>query len=152
MATTQECLEKVQQEYQELRVEKEQLLGRIKDLELQKTTLEANERQSQGQEAKLKEKITSLTTALEEAKEQQVSLQPFKEHVLAQKAKMLQLQTAIEEERCRVLQVDGRLEEILGTSSYFVDRSQDILEVLKTRMARLENNEEAPVELPSKDR
>ena len=70
METSQECLEKVQQEYQELRAEKEQLLGRIKDLKLQKTTLEANERQSQGQEVELKEQITSLTIALEEAKEQ----------------------------------------------------------------------------------
>ena len=43
------------------------------------------------------------------------------------------------------------MEEILETSSYFVDRSQDILEVLTARMARLENNEETPVELPSKD-
>ena len=64
---------------------------------------------------------------------------------------MLQLQVAIEEEQCRVLQVDRRLEEILETSSYFVDRSQDILEVLTGRMARLEANEEAPAELPSKD-
>ena len=103
--------------------------------------MEANERQSQEHEAKLQEQITSLTAALEEAKEQQVSLQPFKEHVLAQKDKMLQLQTAIEEERCRVLQVDGRLEEILETSSYFVDRSQDILEVLTARMEILENDE-----------
>ena len=50
-----------------------------------------------------------------------------------------------------MLQVDGRLEEILETSSYFVDRSQDVLEVLTVRMARLENNEETPAELPSKD-
>ena len=64
---------------------------------------------------------------------------------------MLRLQAAIEEERCKVLQVDGRLEEILETSSYFVDRSQDVLEVLTARMARLENNEETPAELPSKD-
>ena len=71
---------------------------------------------------------------------------------MAQKAKMLQLQMAIEDERCRVLQIDGQLEEILETSSYFVDRSQDILEVLKSRMARLENDEETPTELPSKDR
>ena len=134
-----------------MRAEKEQLLDRIKDLELQKTTLEANERQSQGQEAKLKEQITSLTTALEEAREQQVSLQPFKEHVLAQRDKMLQLQVAIEEERCKVLQIDSQLEEILETSSYFVDRSQDILEVLTGRMARLEANEETLAELPSKD-
>ena len=65
---------------------------------------------------------------------------------------MLQLQVSIEEERCRVLQIDRRLEEILETSSYFVDRSQDILEVLTARMERLETNEEAPAELPSKDR
>ena len=65
------------------------------------------EKQAQEQETKLQEHISSLTTALEEAKEQQVDLQPFKEHVLAQKAKMLKLQTAIEEERCKVLQIDG---------------------------------------------
>ena len=64
---------------------------------------------------------------------------------------MLQLQIAIEEERCKVFQIDDRLEEILETSSCFVDRSQDVLEVLTARMARLENNEETPTELPSKD-
>ena len=51
-----------------------------------------------------------------------------------------------------MLQIDGRLEEILETSSYFMDRSQDVLEVLTARMARLENNEETPAELPSKDK
>ena len=49
------------------------------------------------------------------------------------------------------MQIDNRLEEILETSSYFVDRSQDILEVLTARMERLETNEESPTELPSKD-
>ena len=72
--------------------------------------------------------------------------------MLAQKANMLQLQTAVEGERCKVLQIDGRLEKILETSSYFIDRSQDVLEVLTARMERLENNEETHVELPSKDR
>ena len=72
-------------------MEKERLLGRIEGLELQRTTLEASEKQAQEQKLKLQEQISSLTTALEEAREQQVDLQPFKEHVLAQKAKMLQL-------------------------------------------------------------
>ena len=71
----------------------------------------------------LKEQLASLTADLEAAKEQQVNLQPFKEYILAQKAQMLQLQTALEEERCKVLQIDSRLEEIMETSSYFVDRS-----------------------------
>ena len=48
------------------------------------------------------------------------------------------------------MQVDNRLEEILETSSYFVDRSQDILEVLTGRMARLEANEETSADLPLK--
>ena len=50
-------------------MEKEQLLGKIEDLELQKTTLEASEKQAQEQETKLQEQISSLTTTLEEAKE-----------------------------------------------------------------------------------
>ena len=64
---------------------------------------------------------------------------------------MLQLHTALEEDRCKVLQIDSRLEEIMETSSYFIDRSQDVLEVLNARMARLESNAEVPVELPAKD-
>ena len=64
---------------------------------------------------------------------------------------MHHLQVSIEEERCKILQVDNRLEDILETSSYFVDRSQDILEVLTGRMARLEVNEEIPIDLPAKD-
>ena len=43
------------------------------------------------------------------------------------------------------------MEEILETASFFVDRSQDVLEVLTVRMAKLENNEENPAELPAKD-
>ena len=39
----------------------------------------------------------------------------------------------------------------METSSYFVDRSQDVLEVLNARMARLENNAKTPAELPAKD-
>ena len=50
-----------------------------------------------------------------------------------------------------MLQGDGRLEEILETSFYFVDRSQDVLEVLTAIMARLESNKETPPELPAKN-
>ena len=39
----------------------------------------------------------------------------------------------------------------METSSYFVDISQDVLEVLIGRMERLENDEETPAELPLKD-
>ena len=49
------------------------------------------------------------------------------------------------------MQVDNRLEEILETSSYFIDRSQDILEVPTGRIARLEANEEIPANLLEND-
>ena len=39
----------------------------------------------------------------------------------------------------------------METSSYFIDRSQHILEVLTGRIARLEANEEIPADLPAKD-
>ena len=63
---------------------------------------------------------------------------------------MHQLQVSIKDERCEVLQIDNRLEEILETTSYFVDRSQYILEVLTGRMVRIETNEEIPTDLPAK--
>ena len=69
--TTQECLEKVQKEYQELRVEKDWLLGKVEELEeQQKIILQASELHTQEQNKKHQEHIASLTTALEEAREQ----------------------------------------------------------------------------------
>ena len=80
----------MQKECQELRSEKEKLLGKVEELEeQQKIILQASEMHSQEQKEKHQEHISSLTVALEEAREQQVNLQPFKEHVLAQKAKIL---------------------------------------------------------------
>ena len=64
---------------------------------------------------------------------------------------MLQLQTALEEERCKVLQMDSRLEEIIETSSFFVDRSQDVLEVLKAGIAGPEDDAEILEGLAVKD-
>ena len=58
----------------------------------------------------------------------------------------------IEEERYKIVQIDNRLEEILDTTSYFVDKSQDILEVLTRRIVWIETNEETSVELLAKDR
>ena len=40
----------------------------------------------------------------------------------------------------------------MDTASYFVDKSEYILEALTTRIARVENDEEVPAKLPSKDK
>ena len=82
--TTQECLVRVQKEYQELKTEKELLMQKVEELEeQQKIILQASELHSQEQNKKHQEHFASLTATLEEAREQQVNLQPFKEHVLA---------------------------------------------------------------------
>ena len=49
------------------------------------------------------------------------------------------------------MQIDNRLEEIVDTTSYFLDRSQDILEFLKGKMVWVEENKESPAELVVKD-
>ena len=72
--------------------------AKVEDLEAQQTIIyESNTEYTK----ELKEQLASLTVELETAKEQQVDLQPLQEYILAQKAKMLQLQTALEEEICK---------------------------------------------------
>ena len=48
------------------------------------------------------------------------------------------------------MQIDTRTEEIIDTTSYFLDRSQDILDILKGRMVWVEANKESPAELAVK--
>ena len=103
-----------------------QLQSKVGELETQRATMEETEKQLHVQAAEFKGQIASLAASLKEAKEQQTNIQTFKEHVLTQRSRMHQLQASIEEEICRVLQVDNRMEEILETTSYFVDRSQAV--------------------------
>ena len=100
----------------------------------------------------MEEHYTSLTASLKDAIEQKIDFQPLKEHVLTQRRKIHHLQMCVEEERCKILQIDSKLEEILDTTSYFLDRSQEILEILMGRIVWLETNEEPPMDLPVKDR
>ena len=55
------------------------------------------------------------------------------------------------EERLKVQQIDIRLEEIVSTTSYFLDRTQDILETLRGRMAWVEANKEYLADIFVKD-
>ena len=65
--------------------------------------MEEIEKQFQVQATEFKGQMDSLAASLKEAKEQQTSIHPFKEHVLTQRSRMHQLQVSIEEERCKVL-------------------------------------------------
>ena len=66
--------------------------------------------------------------------EQKADIQPLKEHALMLRKNIHKIQLQIEDERCKVQQIDTRLEEIVSTTSYFLDWTWDILEILKVRM------------------
>ena len=124
--------------------------NRVIELESEKASTE-EEKQYQLQVAVLDGHNASLKKSLKDAMEQKMDVEPLKEHVLTQRRKIHHLQMCIEEERCKIVQIDNRLEEILDTTSYFVDRSQDILEFLTRRIVCIETNKETPTELPAKD-
>ena len=68
--TTQEALEKVQKECQDLKSEKGQLLAKVEELEEQlKILLQENDMHTQELRKEHQEQISSLTTALEVARE-----------------------------------------------------------------------------------
>ena len=48
--------------------------------------------------------------------EQKANIRPLKEHFLMLRKKIHQIQLQIEDERCKVLQIDTRLEEIASTT------------------------------------
>ena len=56
------------------------------------------------------------------------------------------IQLYMEDERYKFQQIDTKLEEIVGTTSYILDRTQDILEILKGRMVWVETNKEPPID------
>ena len=55
------------------------------------------------------------------------------------------------EESFKVQQIEVRLEEIINTASYFLDRTQDILETLQGIMTWIERSKEPPTDVPPKD-
>ena len=137
--------------YENMSAEKDQLQNKVAEFETEKATTKEREKQYQIQVVVLEEQNTSLTTSLKDAIEQKTDFQPLKAHVLTQRRKIHQLQMCIEEERCKILQIDNRLEEISETTSYFLDRSQEIMEILMGRIMWIETNKETLAELPVKD-
>ena len=65
--------------------------------------------------------------------------------------KIHQIQLQIAKERLKVQQIDIKLEEIVSTTSYFLDRTHDILETLQGRMAWAEANKEYLADIFVKD-
>ena len=83
---------------------------KAEELEAQRATMEEKEKQFQVQVVDFEGHITSLADTLKDTSKHQTNIQPVQEHVLSQRRRMHQLQKSIEEERCKILQVDSRLE------------------------------------------
>ena len=60
------------------------------------------------------------------------------------------MQLQMVEERFKVQQIEIRLEEIINTASFFLDRTQDILETLQGRMTWVETSKNPPTDVPPK--
>ena len=100
-----EKLQRLQQEYQVLKIEKndlktsyetlsaerDQLQGKIAELEAQKATIEEREKQYQVQVASFEGHIAWLIASLKDSSEQQTDIQPLKKHVLVQRRRMHQM-------------------------------------------------------------
>ena len=79
----------------------------------------------------LENQKTSREVSLKATMEKKIDIEPLNKHGLTLRNKIHQMQLQMVEELLKVQQVEIRLEEIINTTSYFLDRTQDILEALK---------------------
>ena len=121
------------------------------ELEVQRTTTEGKAKLYETQIVALEDQKNSLEVSLKIAMEQEADVEPLKKHALMLKNKIHQMQIHMVEERFKVQQIEIRLEEIINTTSYFLDMTQDILETLQGRMTWVETSKEPSVDVPPKD-
>ena len=136
---------------EKLNKEKGKLEDKVIELEVQRTTMKGKAKMHETQIVALEDQKNSLEVSLKTTMEQKADVEPLKKHSLTLKNKSHQIQLQMVEERFKVQQIEIRLEEIINTSSYFLDRTRDILETLQGRMTWVETNKEPPVDVPPKD-
>ena len=115
---------------EELNKEKGKLEDKVTELEVQRTTAEGKAKLHETQVVALEDQKNSLEASLKTTMEKKVDVEPLNKHALILMNKIHQMQIQMVEERLKVQQVEIRLEEIISTASYFLDRTQDILEAL----------------------
>ena len=98
----------------------------------------------------MKAQKASLEASLKALNEQKTYIEPLKKLSLTLRSKIDQIQLQITKEMLKVQQVETRLEEIVSVASYFLDRTQDILEILQGHLNWLETTKEPPADPPIK--
>ena len=101
------------------------------ELEMQNTTAEGKAKLYETWVVALENQKTSLEVSLKAAMEQKTDIEPLKKHALTLINKILQMQLQMAKEMLKVQQVEINLEEIINTTSYFLDRTKDIFEALQ---------------------
>ena len=135
---------------EELSKEKGSLENKVAKLELHKITTEERAKHSETQITPLEAQKDSLESLLKVENEQRTDIEPLKKHALMLKSKIYQMQLQIADEILKVQKVETRLEEIVSTTSYCLDRTQDILEIIQGRLTWLETTKEPPANAPIK--
>ena len=118
---------------------------------MQKTTAEGKSKHYETQVVALETQKASPEVSLKAANEHKTYIEPLNKHALALRNKIHLMQLQMAEEMLKVQQVETRLEEIVSIASYFLDRTQDILEILQGRLAWLETTKEPLAFAPIKD-
>ena len=136
---------------EELSKEKGSLENKVAEPGMQKTIVGGKAKHYVTQVVALETHKASLEVSLKAAMEQKTDIEPLKKHVLALRSKIHQMQLQMAEEMLKFQQVETRLEEIVSIASYFLDRTQDILEILQGRLTWLETTKEPPDNAPIKD-
>ena len=118
---------------------------------MQKTTAEWKAKLYETRAIALENQKSSLEVSLKAYVEQKIDIEPLKKHALTLRSKIHQMQLQMEKEMLKVQQVEIRLEQIINIASYFLDRTQDILEALQGHMTWLEMTKEPTADAPIKD-
>ena len=95
----------------------------VTELEEKNITAEGKAKLYETQIAALEEEKSSLAASLKLATKKKVDIEPLKKHALMLRRKIHQIQLQIAEERLKVYQINIRLEEIVSTASYVLDRT-----------------------------
>ena len=114
----------------ELNKEKGKLEDKVTELEVQRITAEGKCKLYETHIVALEEQNNSLEVSLKTSTEKESNVEPLKKHALMLMKKIHQMQLQMVEERLKVQQIEIILEEIINTASYFLDKTQDILETL----------------------
>ena len=101
--------------------------------------------------ASLEAQKSSLEVLLKVSNEKRMDIEPLIKHFLMLKRKFYQMQLQIAYEMLKVWQVEARLGEIASTTSHFLDKTQDILEILQVSLTWLEKTKEPPANALIKD-